>query len=157
MRRWSLLRVVSYMLSGVGDNCPRWGCIRTGGGGGAAGRRHRNGDDGDDDDDDGDDGDGDDVSLEAYDLAADGGGTACCPGSRCVPASRHRRRRKSTHGCGGRRDKSPGKESPATSARNRRSSWPRSCLRSLLLFSGCHSDCCYHCMFERNHWDLFRQ
>ncbi|XP_060860625.1 uncharacterized protein LOC132937994 isoform X1 [Metopolophium dirhodum] len=97
----------SQRSSSQGDNCPRWGCIRTGGG--ASGRRRNDGGGGhdadDDDDDDNDDDDDDGGSVEAYDLSADGG-AACCPGSQCVPTRRHRRRRKSSSARGG-RDKSP--------------------------------------------------
>lgn len=148
------------MLSGVGDNCPRWGCIRTGGGGSGSGHRRRNGGGGEEGVCDGDDydDDNDNTSLEAYDLATDGARgnsvVACCPGSQCMPTRRHRRRRKSAHGsCDSGRDKSPGKESPQLHIRDSNDrcsspvlprssccSWPLRCLS--LLFSECHrSDC----------------
>lgn len=129
------------MLFGVGDNCSRWGCIRTGGG--MTGRRQRKsrGDDDDDDNDGNDRGrakNGDEISLETYDVGVerDGAGTTCCPGSQCVPTRRHRRRRKSSS-----RDKSPGKESPSP-RRSRCAEWPR-CLSILLFIGGCRrSGCC---------------
>lgn len=153
------------MLFDVGDSCPRsWGCIRTGGGGGGGSGAGGRCDGGGNDDDDGDD-DADDASLDAYDLAANRG-TACCPGSQCVPTRKHRRRRKSSAHGGG-RDKSPGKEprssyfsspspipltsvfssysysSPALFPPQSCGCWPR-CLSSLSFVGRFRSGCCTH-------------
>lgn len=147
LHRLFLLRfclfVVSYMLSGVGDNCPRWGCIRTGGG--SSGRRRNDGGHDADDDDDNDDEDDDGGSVEAYDLATDGGGAACCPGSQCVPTRRHRRRRKSSSARGG-RDKSPGKLRLLLQRPRGPRCWPR-CLS--LLFGGRRLSGCCNCCYGR--------